>query len=91
MAIRRLAKTSAPPIQELQASIKERRDFGRNVEDVWKRWKVTPSKPDLAQELVPILIRKVDRGRSVPIVEAINEAIHLGQRMHGIREVAVRD
>ena len=89
-AVRRLVKGAAPPLPELQAMIRTKREYQQNIEKVWARWTVKPAKPDIARELIPTMIRKVDRGKVVPLVEAINEAILLGQRTRGIREVAVR-
>ena len=70
--------------------IRTKRELNENIERVWSRWTRKPSKPAIARELIPVMIRKVNRRVPPPLVAAINSAIDLGQRTRGIREVAVR-
>ncbi len=92
IAARRLCK-GAPPLAEVTARFGAGRPTDRNLKDVWKKWPTPVSKVDLADELWPILRRRLvsGRGRPAPIGPIVDEALALAHEARGVRIFEVLD
>lgn len=72
--------------EQLVQDIGEKRQWWRNIDNVWKKWKPEVSKPALAKELWPILAAKISRCRVEPdavlppLVDVLIEASAIAQR-----------
>lgn len=90
-AIRKVVST-APPVADLKLQLAACRKGGGSIKSVWKKWKIQPSKVELADQLWPDLNRRVRdprHHRALPIVDLLEEALRIAQEVRQAREMAV--
>lgn len=89
-AIRRLVP-SAPPLAKLKQALALARRHGSDIKNTWKNWYYKPSKVKLAEELWPILEKKLVSARAtqLPVVRVVSEAMDLAIHVRPIRELRV--
>lgn len=93
-ALMALAGSASPPLVDVRERVAQARAGGENLKSVYKGWRISISKVDLAVHLWPKLearMRLPSRRRPVPIVSVLEDAVDLALKMRPIRELAPDD
>jgi hypothetical protein len=89
-ALRKVAGDACPPDEKVREALRRCRAARSNINNVWKRWRFEPSKPELARALWPDLERKINRAKDpkrIPIVSVVVDVIRISHEVRRAREM----
>lgn len=89
-ALRRICAPGCPPVAKIKADLAHCRAAKSNLDKLWKRWSIQPSKPGLAYALWPNLERRIVSGtsrRKVPIADVVEDVVRLIGDTRRVREL----